>query len=214
MSPQAQRTRHRERRETTRRQILSAAERFLRERPYRELSVDVVMIETGLTRTAFYRHFDDITDLVLRLFADVSEELYAVAERWAVSAGVDYPAPGREGLAGLVDFYVRHGPLMRAIAEAATTDERIERAYRDSTDAFIELTAQAMLRMVRAGRLDVPDARALARAMTLMNDAYLLAEFGREPPGDPELALATLEAVWLRLANPAPPAPNPAPPAP
>lgn len=204
MSPQAQRTRRREQREETRRQILGAAERFLRDRPYRELSVDVVMAETGLTRTAFYRHFDDVTELVLRLFSDVNDELVAVAERWAESAGVGYPAPGREGLAGLVDFYVAHGPLARAIAEAAATDEQIELAYRASTDAFIELTAGVLERMVREGKLDVPDPRALARAMTLMNQAYLLAEFGHEPQGDPEVALATLENVWLRLATPLP----------
>jgi TetR/AcrR family transcriptional regulator, ethionamide resistance regulator len=200
----AQRTRHREQRESTRLRILAAAERFLRERPYRELSVDVVMAETGLTRTAFYRHFDDVTELVLRLFADVNEELYAVGETWARSAGVGYPAPGRAGLAGTVGVYVRHGPLLRAVAEAAAADERIEEAYRSSTEGFIELTARAMERMVQAGLLDVPDAHALARAMTLMNQAYLLAEFGREPPGDPELALATLESVWLRLAVPLP----------
>jgi AcrR family transcriptional regulator len=204
VSSQAQRTRHREQRETTRREILAAADRFLRERPYRELSVDVVMAQTGLTRTAFYRHFDDITELVLRLFADVNDELYAVAERWAASAGVTYPAPGREGLAAVVDFYVRHGPLLQAIAEAAATDEPIERAFHGSTDAFIELTAEALERMVREGLLQVPYPRALARAMTLMNQAYLLAEFGREPYGDPEVALATLQTVWLRLASPIP----------
>lgn len=204
MSPQAQRIRRREQREETRRRILAAADRFLRERPYRELSVDVLMAETGLTRTAFYRHFDDVTDLVLRLFAEVNDELYAVAGRWAESAGVGYPAPGREGLAGMVEFYVRHGPLARAIAEAAATDEQIELAYRASTNAFTELVTRAFERMVREGKLDVPDPRALARAMTLMNHAYLLAEFGHEPQGDPEVALATLETVWLRLAAPLP----------
>src|SRR5437660_1239483 len=204
MSPQAQRIRHRERRETTRRQILSAAERSLRERPYRELSVDVVMAETGLTRTAFYRHFDDVTDLVLRLFADLVEELYAVGERWAASAGRAYPTPGQEGLAAMVDFYAEHGPLFRAITEAAVTDERIELACRDSVDAFTALTATALVRMADAGLLDVPDPRALARAMTIMNQAYLLAEFGREPQGDPKVALSTLQNVWLRLAVPLP----------
>jgi hypothetical protein len=104
----------------------------------------------------------------------------------------------------MVDFYVRHGPLVRAIAEAAATDERIELAYRASTDAFIELAAGALDRMVREGKLDVPDPRSLARAMTLMNQAYLLAEFGNEPQGDPEVALRTLETVWLRLARPLP----------
>ncbi len=202
MSTQAQRRRRREHRDTTRRQILDAADRLLRERPYRELTVDVIMARTGLTRTAFYRHFDDVTDLVLRLFADVGRELYAVAERWAASAGVGYPAPGREGLTGLVDFYVRHGPLVRAISEAATTDEEIERAYRKSTEALIELAGATMERMAREDKLHVPDARALARAMTLMNEAYLLAEFGREPQGDRDVALVTLETVWLRLATP------------
>jgi AcrR family transcriptional regulator len=204
VSTQAQRVRHREHRETTRRQILDAAEELLRERPYRELTIDAVMAQTGLTRTAFYRHFDDVTELVLRLFAQVSQELHDVAERWAASAGVGYPAPGREGLAGVVDFYVRHGPLMRAIAEAAATDERIESAYQGSTESLIEVTGAAMERMVGEGKLDVPDARALARAMTLMNEAYLIAEFGRPPQGDRNLALATLEAVWLRLAMPLP----------
>ena len=204
VSTQAQRVRHREHRETTRRQILDAAEGLLRERPYRELTVDAVMAETGLTRTAFYRHFDDVTDLVLRLFADVGRELHEVAHRWAASAGVGYPAPGREGLAGVVDFYVQHGPLMRAVAEAAATDERIERAYRDSSESLIELTGATMERMAGEGLLDIPDARALARAMTLMNEAYLLAEFGRAPHGNRDLALATLEAVWLRLALPLP----------
>jgi hypothetical protein len=104
----------------------------------------------------------------------------------------------------MVDFWVRHGPLMRAVAEAAVTDERIELAYRGATETFIELTAGALERMIREGMLDIPDARALARAMTLMNEAYLMAEFGREPQGDPEIALATLEAVWLRLVTPLP----------
>ena len=202
VSTQAQRRRHREHRDSTRRQILDAADQLLRERPYRELTVDAVMARTALTRTAFYRHFDDVTELVLRLFADVNQELFAVAERWAASAGVGYPAPGREGLAGVVDFYVRHGPLLRAIAEAAVTDEEIENAYRGSTESLIELAGGALERMVREGLLQVPDARALARAMTLMNDAYLLAEFGRDPQGDRDVALATLEAVWLRLATP------------
>jgi AcrR family transcriptional regulator len=204
MSPQAQRTSRREQREAVRRQILSAAEAFLRERPFRELSVDVVMAETGLTRTAFYRHFDDVTDLVLRLYADVNEELLEVAEHWAAAAGIGYPAPGHEGLAGTVDFYVRQGPLVRAIREAAVSDERIELAYRNSTDRFIEVTAGALERMASEGKLHVPDPRALARAMTLMNEGYLLAEFGYEPQGDPKVALQTLATVWLRLAVPLP----------
>jgi hypothetical protein len=33
-----------------------------------------------------------------------------------------------------------------------------------------------------------------------MNEAYLLEEFGREPFGDRDVALATLERVWTTVA--------------
>ena len=123
-------------------------------------------------------------------------------ERWGSTAGSGYPTAAHEGLAGVVDFFVRHGPLVRAIADAAATDEQIERGYRGSIEAFIEMTTQAMDRLVEQGQLVVRDTRALARALNLMNQEYLLDEFGREPAGDRAVALETLETVWLRVAGP------------
>jgi AcrR family transcriptional regulator len=203
VSTSSQRARNREQRETTRREILAAADRFLRERPYRELSVDVVMAQTSLTRTAFYRHFDDVTDLVLRLLAETGGDLLVVAEKWGDAASAaDDPTAAREGLARTVDFFVRQGPLVRAIAEAAATDEQIEGAYNAALDGFVEITRQALDRRVEAGLLTAPDTRALARALNLMNQAYLLDAFGREPRVDPEVALATLETIWVRVAGP------------
>jgi TetR/AcrR family transcriptional regulator, ethionamide resistance regulator len=203
VSAQAQRARQREQRENTRRVILDAAQEFLRVRPYRELTVDVVMADTGLTRTAFYRHFDDVTDLVLRVFAELGQELVAVADRWRATAGHDFPAPALEALTGIVDFFAQHGPVVRAIAEAAATDERIEQAYRQSLERFVDMTTEAFERLVQSGQLDVPDTRSLARALNLMNEAYLLNEFGGEKPGDPDKALATLLTVWVSVGAPA-----------
>ena len=196
VSSPARRARAREQREGTRREILAAADRFLRERPYRELSVEVVMAETGLTRTAFYRHFDDATDLVLRLLAEVGSELYPIAERWGAKAGSNYPVAALEGLRAIVEFFARNGPLVRAIADAAATDDQIERAYRGALETFIGITTQTLDRLAQDGRLSVPDTRALARALNLMNEAYLLDEFG-DGEGDPRVALATLRTVWL-----------------
>lgn len=202
MTVSAQRTRQREQRESTRQDVLRAADRFLRASPYRELSVEIVMARTGLTRTAFYRHFDDLGDLVLRLLDEVSAELHAVAQRWARNAGAGYPAAAQQALGAVVDFFVEHGPLVRAIGEAASTDPRIEQAYRETFEGFVAMTAAAVDRLMAEGSLAVPDSRALARALNLMNESYLLDEFGREPYGDPALARATLEAVWLRVLRP------------
>lgn len=197
VSATARRIRYREQRQNTRRQILDNAAAFLRERPFRELSVDALMSQIGLTRTAFYRHFDDTTDLVLRLVAELTARLYPVAERWRESVGERYPEPAREALGAIVDFFVAEGPLIRAVVEAASVDERIEAAYRSVTAAFVDLTAQTLDSLVAAGQVELADSRALALALNLMNEAYLLEEFGRGPFGDPDVARATLERVWL-----------------
>ena len=200
MPAAAHRARVREQRQDTRRQILAAAERQLRERPFREMSVEALMAQTGLTRTAFYRHFDDVTDVVLRVLSEVGGELMEIAVRWSARAGPDLPSPALEALQAIVDFFVRQGPLVRAIAEAASSDEEIEAAYDRSLERFVDLTVEGLDRLVALGRLSVPDTRALARALNLMNQAYLLETFGREP-GDPELALATLQVIWLRTVG-------------
>jgi TetR/AcrR family transcriptional regulator, ethionamide resistance regulator len=205
VSSPSQRMRQRVQRENMRREILAAAERLLRERPYRELSVEAVMAQTGLTRTAFYRHFDDVPGLVLRLLEDIGRELYVIAAHWRQIAVSDFAAGAREGLAGIVDFFVEHGRLVRAVAEASVTDATIEQGYRGFMAMFTEIIKAGFDELESAGLLRVADTRALASAMNRMNEAYLLEEFGREPIGDRNVALATLETVWLRVITPAPP---------
>jgi TetR/AcrR family transcriptional regulator, ethionamide resistance regulator len=202
MGATARRARYRKQREDTRRQILDAAAEFMRDQPFRELSVDALMSQVGLTRTAFYRHFDDATELVLRLLEELVDGLYPVAERWRAIAGANYPDAAREALGAIVDAFVADGPLLRAIADAASLDDRIETASREIMEGFIALTAATLERLVEEGRIDVEDPLALARALNLMNEAYLLEEFGREPFGDRDTALATVERIWLSAAGP------------
>jgi TetR/AcrR family transcriptional regulator, ethionamide resistance regulator len=202
MSYSAQRSRQREQRETTRQAIIIAAENLLRERPYRELSVDAVMAQTGLSRTAFYRHFDDIPSLVLRLLADVGQELYDVAERWRARALEDLPGSAHEAPTSIVEFMQQHGRLIRAVADAAATDEMLEAGYRRFRDLFSDLIADGLVALAARQQLDIPDNQAMARALNLMNEAFLLDTFGREPLGDPNVALATLETIWLRVLAP------------
>jgi AcrR family transcriptional regulator len=202
MSYSAQRSRQREQRETTRQAIMTAAENLLRERPYRELSVDAVMTQTGLSRTAFYRHFDDIPSLVLRLLADVGQELYDVAERWRVRALEDLPGSAHEALTSIVEFMLAHGRLIRAVADAAAADELLEAGYRRFRDLFSDVIADGLEALAARQKLDIPDNRAMARALNLMNETFLLDTFGREPLGDPNVALATLETIWLRVLAP------------
>ncbi|HET9105338.1 MAG TPA: TetR/AcrR family transcriptional regulator [Solirubrobacteraceae bacterium] len=201
MSSAGQRGRMREQREQTRREIIAAADRVLRERPYRELSVEAVMSGTGLTRTAFYRHFDDVPDLVLRVLQEVGRELFDIAQNWLKGSADDFPAAAHEALSGVVAFFARHGPLVSAVAEAAVTDERIEAGYRRFIEVFIEVTTQGFDEMVARGQLAPFDTEGLSRALNLMNERFLLDQLGREPRGEPAAVLAVLETVWLRSAG-------------
>ena len=197
MSVSVQRSRRREQREQTRREILAAADRFLREHPFRELSVDVVMAQTGLTRTAFYRHFEDVTELVLKLLEEVGGELRVIAIRWLETAADDFAAAAHEALSGIVSFFERNGPLVQAVADASSTDEQIEQGYRGFVNAFVDLISRGLDGLIERGQLEPCDTRHLARALNLMNERYLLDEFGRGH-GDAEAALATLERIGLR----------------
>src|SRR5918997_4895746 len=70
------RTRARLTREQSRRRIVDAATELVRRNAYAELSVDAVMREAGLGRTIFYRHFDDLGDLLMRASREAVEDLF------------------------------------------------------------------------------------------------------------------------------------------
>ena len=198
MTVAVQRTKRRQLRQETRRQILDAAQEFLRERSFRELSVDALMARTGHTRTVFYRHFEDIPSLVLAVMAEVGAELVEVAESWAQTDRVG-PDVARERLASFVDFHVRHGPLLWAVAEAAHHDDAVEQAYNGTFEGFVALTAAAIQQRVDSGELGPVDAPEIARALVWMLNGYLGDRLGREGTAiDPERVLETVWTIWTR----------------
>lgn len=201
MTVAIQRAKRRQLREETRAQILQAAHQFLRKRSFRELSVDALMEGTGHSRTVFYRHFPDIPSLVLTLIDEVGAELVEVANTWAQTDHVG-AEDARERLALLVDFYVRNGPLVHAVAEAAHHDEAVEQAYNGMVDGFIELTANAIETRVQTGELAPVDAPEIARALVRMLGGYLDDALGREPQTDPARVLDTVWTIWTRTLFP------------
>ena len=191
----ARRAAARTRRDAARERILAAAERLLRDRPYRELTVEEVMAGAELSRTVFYRHFDGLPELVLSLFDAVTGDLMAELQ------GPAEPGATRRILRAAVDAYAEHGGLLRAVDEAASHDVDIETAYRAVRDAFTGVMATQIEEGMAAGRIRPGDPYELARALNLMNSAYLLETLGRDPGFDRELAADTLMAVWGPVAS-------------
>ena len=73
--------------ESAEREILDAAESFLRERPFRDLTVDEVMARTTLSRPSFYVYFRDRHHLAVRLVEGIGDALFGMANRWLEGTG-------------------------------------------------------------------------------------------------------------------------------
>ena len=179
-------------------EILAAAQALLRERPFRELTVDEVMRRTGLSRPAFYVYFRDRHDLVLRVVSRLQHELWTMSEGWYAGGGDGYEQ-ARAAVEGIVEVYAKHGPVMRALADAAAHDRGVESAYGCLVQGFVDVTARHIAAEVAAGRVLPLDAGETAKALIWMNERYLVSSLGRAPFTPREKVVETLATVWGRV---------------
>ena len=180
-------------------EIVGAAEDFLRQRPFRELSVDEIMGRTSLSRSSFYVYFRDRHDLLLRLVQEIGDQLMTMADRWLAGTG-EPPADARRALEGLVGVYNDHGAVMRSLADAARVDPDVEQVYEALIDRFVIATSQHIAEEIEAGRTEPIDPVETARALVWASEAYLVRTLGTNPPRQPrELVVDTLARIWVRV---------------
>lgn len=182
------------------REILDATEGFLQKQPFRELTVEEVMARTGLSRPAFYAYFRDRYGLVRGILERVGSELFEIDRGWLEGVGEDSRQKVRETLEGGVEFFARRGPLLRAINDAASGDQEIERLYRFG---LIESFAQAVTARITRGQAEGEmsadlDPETVGLALVLMTERYLLDTVSRNPDADPGSIVETLNNIWVK----------------
>src|SRR3954451_23648262 len=178
------------------REILEAAEQLLRERPFREITVEAVMSSTGLKRPAFYVHFRDRHDLVLRVVEHIGRELFEMTDRWL--QGDDPYNDARAALEGIAAVYVDHGPVLRALADASAIDAQVEHAFRGLVEEFISATARHIREEQARGRIGpLVDVDETARALIWLDERYLSEALGRTSQTDPQLVVEVLYKIWV-----------------
>lgn len=176
--------------EETRREIVDAAERFLWDRPFREMTVAELMDPLPVGRSAFYVHFDDRYAL--------ASELLDMVERGMLEASEDTRSQGpsperlRATVRDVVEVWVRHGPVTRAISEAAAQDRKLEDLYRWG---FLQRMIDRISKVVEQSQKDsgvVDDASQIAALLAFMVERYLCDQLGRHPQADPDRLSRTL----------------------
>jgi hypothetical protein len=99
---------------------------------------------------------------------------------------------------------VEYGPVLRAIADAAGYDARVEKVYRHGLiERLTRAVAARISRDVEAGLSPSNlDPEETAKALVLMTERYLLDAFGhperRPSPQERAAVLGTLEEIWVR----------------
>lgn len=176
---------------------MAAAEGLLRERPFRDLTVDEVMRRTELSRPSFYVYFRDRHHLVLRVVEKIGGELFALADTW-FKGGQDGPAEVRTAMEGIAEAFRCHGPVLKALADAAADDRRVEEVYGGLVQRFIDATAEHIEREAAAGRLLEVDPQETSKALMWMGERYLLESMGRPTDIPPERVARTLTLIWTR----------------
>src|SRR3954465_12201922 len=98
----------RQSRQESRERIVAAAAELIRHTAYGALTVDDVMREAGAGRTIFYRHFDDLADLLMRAGREAFDGLYE-AERAFGNAHSGGEPNVQAAIEAAVEVYRQHG---------------------------------------------------------------------------------------------------------
>lgn len=180
----------------TRSAILDAAFDFLWSHPFREMTVNEVMSATGLSRPAFYQYFVDLHELMETMLDGLRDEILEGAQPWFQGSGSPVERLD-ESLSELVRICYRRGPFLRAVADAATADARLEKTWQAFLEGFDAAVSDRIAADQQLGLISAFDPLPVAVAFNRM-DAYLFIDaFGRRPRKRPEPVLAAIRHIWF-----------------
>jgi AcrR family transcriptional regulator len=178
--------------ETRRQAILEAMVRVVGRKGYKPTSVADVIVEADVSRTTFYKHFEDKQECFLAAYDMLSERVLA-----EVMAGCDAGLPWvervRAGLATLVEMFALDPELARtAIVEVAAAGADARQRHWDAITRFTEFLEEGEQ---AAGGRELPENIALMAAGAvsgLIFDELLTGRAERLPQMLPDLVFALL----------------------
>lgn len=157
-----------------RRQFVQAAWRCAETRGYRDMTVDDVCAEAGLTKGAFYSHFESKQALLVALIDDDSATLAALAHR--LDSGSLRPV---EKLRRLTQAMLERGAdssRVQVVADlwaAINVDEEVRDALRDSVARRRAALRSWIEEAVESSEIQSIPANAFASVLLALNDGLM-----------------------------------------
>lgn len=184
--------------ELGRSEILEAAEAAVAELDWSELTVELLMERTGMTRSSFYHYFASLEELALALFGRIEDEIGEAVDAWLTGETAGDPlAVTAAHLTRLFAIWGEHADLMRAIQQAGARDRRVYEQWRSRVvETYVAKTAAFIRREVARGLSDAPDPDRLAHALIWMNTGVSTDLTSRPHPEAPDRVVGALTRVW------------------
>jgi AcrR family transcriptional regulator len=193
------RTAAQERRAATERAILGSTEQLLEARPFRDVTIEDVMVAAGLSRTAFYRYFPDLESVVVRLMGQLVDDLHAASAGWLTST--DPAAQLHDSLLQFAEVYREHGRIMQAFYDACGAGPDLKELWANTLGVLIAPLIKHTQELIANDRADAENPTEIIRALAIATDRYLLDVYWKSAEVPADRPAAVLEQLWTRTLN-------------
>ncbi len=134
-----------EHKQQTRAKIVESARILFNRHGFRDVTIDMVMENAGLTRGGFYNHFKTKEQLH---HAAVSSFLHGRGAEWRANAGVDPKLPGRDMVRDMILGYLSaehlgdvdgQCPMIALPSDIARSNPQVQSSYLELLEAMVGL---------------------------------------------------------------------------
>lgn len=196
MSNSLERRHNRRRRhERTRQELIEAALSQAVAGSFKELTVESITREAGVSRSAFYVYFGDKEELLLGALEDlIASQQDRLGTCWP--AGGDARRGIEKSLYDVSRTFADNSDLLGLAYETATYDEEVREIWSALMEKVIEGTAAEIRTRQSEGAINASyDADALAEGLVLMTERGFQLHLAESESGAEEVA-AWLTKVW------------------
>jgi TetR/AcrR family transcriptional regulator, ethionamide resistance regulator len=188
------------------RAILTTLQELLAREPLHAISVDDLARGAGISRPTFYFYFASKEAALLALLDVLVEEAWEALQDAPSLLMRDPAAAWRKAIGGSYATWTANRDVIRAAAEARTSNADVQALWTGLLESLVEQTARAIeAERARGAAPEGIPARDLALCLNRMNERVFETKLG-----DEELTLAddrlldTLVEIWLRSIYGAP----------
>lgn len=180
--------------------MLRAAREVFEQYGYRAATVGAITERAATAHGTFYLYFKNKDDAFRRATTQITDELYTAAD---IDLHADPVGGVAAAIRSILQVFVRHGRLYRALIEATLQNRSIEAVWLDIRGSFIDLVVDVLREQQESGEVRSFDPELAASALGSMVEWFAFTHFVVDEPvesaaldAEIDRAVAMLSDLW------------------